>query len=130
MRGLRSATAIFAVMIFVAVLGFAFVKRDVWKGWFGLVSASPTDEHSRPSGNPTLEQVKLSAQAQANLQLTSKALQLQTFWKTVQMPGQIVDRPGFSDRGVVAPITGVVTKVHQMPGDTVRPGDPLFTLRL
>src|SRR5581483_8644184 len=42
----------------------------------------------------------------------------------------VVDRPGRSDRGVVSPVTGVVTKVNRYPGDTVRPGDELFTLRL
>lgn len=132
MRGLRSATALIAVLIFVAILGFAYSKRMAWQQWFGLTSATTGGDtsHARPSPNPTLEQVKLSPQAQANLRLASKPLQLKNFWKTVQMPGQIVDRPGFSDRGVIAPITGVVTKVHQMPGDTVRPNDPLFTMRL
>ena len=46
------------------------------------------------------------------------------------MPGMVVDRPAQSDRGIVAPLTGVVTKVHHFPGDTVKPGDTLFTLRL
>ena len=46
------------------------------------------------------------------------------------MPGEIVDRPGYSDRGVTSPAVGVVTEVHAFPGDTVKPGDRLFTLRL
>jgi cobalt-zinc-cadmium efflux system membrane fusion protein len=46
------------------------------------------------------------------------------------VPGEIVDRPGYSDRGVTSPAVGVVTEVHAFPGDTVKPGDRLFTLRL
>ena len=46
------------------------------------------------------------------------------------MPGEIADRPGISDRGVTSPAIGIVTQVHAFPGDTVRPGEKLFTLRL
>ncbi len=41
-----------------------------------------------------------------------------------------MDRPGRSDRGVTSPAVGVVLEVHAFPGETVRPGDRLFTLRL
>ena len=30
----------------------------------------------------------------------------------------------------VAPVTGVVSAIHHVPGDTVRPGDVLFSLEL
>ncbi len=46
------------------------------------------------------------------------------------IPGEVADRPGLSDRGVTSPAVGVVTAIHAFPGDTMRPGDPLFTLRL
>jgi multidrug efflux pump subunit AcrA (membrane-fusion protein) len=42
----------------------------------------------------------------------------------------VIDRPGFSDRGVVAPVTGVVSRIHKVAGDPARPGDVLFTLKL
>ena len=42
----------------------------------------------------------------------------------------MVERPGAGDRAVPAPAAGVVTTVHRSPGDTVRPGDLLFTVRL
>ena len=41
--------------------------------------------------------------------------------------GALVDRPGFSDRGVPSPTVGIVVEVHAFPGDTVRTGDRLFT---
>jgi membrane fusion protein, heavy metal efflux system len=77
-----------------------------------------------------LTPVRLSPQARANLKLVSKPLKATTYWRTLEFPGVIVDRPGITDRGVVATVTGVVTKVHAFPGDTVEPRAPLFTLRL
>jgi len=81
-----------------------------------------------PSGVATL--VRLSPQARQNLQLVSKPLELTTYWRTVEFPGVIVDRPGVSDRGVVAPVAGVVTEIHVAPGDAVEPGTELFSIRL
>ncbi|MGL5096765.1 MAG: efflux RND transporter periplasmic adaptor subunit, partial [Planctomycetia bacterium] len=74
--------------------------------------------------------VLLSEQAQKNLKLTSMPLKVQTYWKTLSIPGMVVDRPGFSDRGVVAPVTGVVAAIHRTVGETVTPGESLFTIRL
>ena len=74
--------------------------------------------------------LKLSEQARKNLGLVAKAMKPQVYWRTIEVPGAIVDRPGRSDRGVTSPAVGVVTEVHAFPGDTVKPGDRLFTLRL
>jgi len=74
--------------------------------------------------------VRLSPQARANLNLVVKPVQPTTYWRTVEYPGVIVDRPGITDLGVVAPITGVVTQIHAFPGDAIEPDGPLFTLRL
>jgi biotin carboxyl carrier protein len=69
-------------------------------------------------------------QAQKNLGLTAKPLQTDFFWKTIAIQGMVVDRPGFSDREVVAPAVGTVSQLFHVPGDMVRPGDKLFTLKL
>lgn len=74
--------------------------------------------------------LKLSPQARQNLKLISKPVKPQSFWRKILVPGEVVDRPGLSDRGVTSPAVGVVTQVHAFPGDTVRPGDRLFSLRL
>jgi hypothetical protein len=34
---------------------------------------------------------------------------------------------GISDRGVVAPVTGIVTRIHAYPGDTIAPYSLLFS---
>lgn len=74
--------------------------------------------------------LRLTEQARKNLGLVSKPAKPQDYWRTIEVPGEIVDRPGYSDRGVTSPAVGIVTEVHAFPGDTVRPGDRLFTLRL
>ena len=74
--------------------------------------------------------VKISPQARKNLGLVSKPLVVTTYWRTIELPGVVVDRPGVSDRGVVAPISGTVIQIHAFPGTTVTPNSPLFTIRL
>ncbi|MDA0810105.1 MAG: MchE protein [Planctomycetota bacterium] len=111
------------------VVGVAFFTRDRWMTMFSL----PEPESRVADSPPPVEEpkvLKLSPQARKNLDLVSKPARPQTYWRTIQVPGEIVDRPGQSDRGVTSPAVGVVSEVHAFPGDTVRPGDRLFTLRL
>jgi cobalt-zinc-cadmium efflux system membrane fusion protein len=119
----------FALLGGLIVAGF--FTRELW---LPLVMPASTiakvDDHDDHGPVGEAQQVKLSPQAQANLRLVVKPLKVDTYWRTIQVPGLIVDRPAQSDRGIVAPLTGVVTKVHHFPGDTVKPGDTLFTLKL
>lgn len=127
---LVKVVAAIAVVAGVGVGGY--VTRDRWTPALFPASksepASDADGHAEPAA-PS-EQVLLSAQAQKNLRLTSRPLKAEAFWKTISVPGMVIDRPGFSDRGVVAPVTGVVSRIHKVAGDTARPGDVLFTLKL
>jgi len=88
-------------------------------------SVQPPDEASPPS-----DKIIVGDQAQKNLGLTAKRLQAGIFWKTIAIQGMVVDRPGFSDREVVAPAVGAISQLFHVPGDMVRPGDKLFTLKL
>jgi multidrug efflux pump subunit AcrA (membrane-fusion protein) len=42
----------------------------------------------------------------------------------------VTEKPGHSDVEVTAPLSGVVTQVYPLRGETVEPGDPLFRIRL
>ena len=97
-----------------------------------LTSNPPVDEHSesKPLAPQEIKTLKLSETARKNLHLVSKSVQPQTYWRTIQIPGVITDRPGFSDRGVTSPAVGTVAEVHAFPGDAVQSGEKLFTLRL
>lgn len=121
---LLSVVAIVAILV-----AGAFFTRDRWMTAF----TSPESESHAASDAPPVEEpkvLKLSPQARKNLELVAKPARPQTYWRTIQVPGEIVDRPGRSDRGVTSPAVGVVSEVHAFPGDTVRPGERLFTLRL
>ena len=82
------------------------------------------------TSNAPADKIIVGDQAQKNLGLTAKPLQADVFWKTITIQGMVVDRPGFSDREVVAPAVGTVSQIFHVPGDMVRPGDKLFTLKL
>jgi biotin carboxyl carrier protein len=114
----------------IAVLAaVGFFTRDSWLA--SDPGTEPGDDHHALAGaTEAPQQVKLTPQAQSNLRLVSRPLKETTFWRTIQVPGMIVDRPAYSDRGIVSPVAGVVKKVHRFPGDTVKSGDDLFTVRL
>src|SRR6185369_3751749 len=50
--------------------------------------------------------------------------------RSLQMPGEVVERRGRGDQSFTAPVTGVVKSIALFPGDIVEPGGPLLTLRL
>jgi multidrug efflux pump subunit AcrA (membrane-fusion protein) len=95
------------------------------------------DEHDAPHESKTANHkheeaaaVKLSLAAQANVGLRLEPLELKPFERTMKVPAMIVERPGRSSIHVAAPLTGVVTRVWPLQGETVTPGQPLFDLRL
>lgn len=114
------------MMLVVGACVIAFMTRDHWLS--SESSTAQAEENQTPVKEAKV--LKLSPQARKNLELVSKPVALQSYWRTIQVPGVVVDRPGLSDRGVTSPAVGVVTQVHAFAGDTVRPGETLFTLRL
>lgn len=92
-------------------------------------SLSATVDAQVPPSTEALR-IFVGEQAQKNLRLTARRLQVESFWRTLTVPGMIVPRPGVTEREVVAPAVGTVQEIFRVPGDAVRPGDELFTLRL
>jgi multidrug efflux pump subunit AcrA (membrane-fusion protein) len=111
-------------------IGAAVVTRHSWRPLLQKRVPPPhaADEGEKPKEKPRI--LELSPQARQNLGLVARPAKLQSYWRTVQIPGEIADRAGVSDRGVTSPAVGVVTQVHAFAGDTIREGQPLFTLRL
>ena len=133
--GQRILGVIKSILVLAVVAGLVtggYFTRQLWQPWFQTAKPkdSSSDHADHAEAAAPSQQVLLSAQAQKNLRLTSRPLKAEPFWKTLQVPGMVIDRPGQSDRSIVAPITGVVSAIHQFAGDTVRPGEVLFTLRL
>jgi cobalt-zinc-cadmium efflux system membrane fusion protein len=117
------------ISISLGLMGIAALNRDRLTAIWHSGTTAQVDEAAKP---PIQEAkvLKLSEQARKNLGLVSKAARPQTYWRTIQIPGEIADRPGRSDRGVTSPAVGVVSAIYAFPGDTVRPGERLFALRL
>ena len=125
MRFPKSTSCIFTAIIVLALLGAAaFFTRGYWTR---PTADAVVEEKAAPVEEPKV--LKLTPQARKNLNLASKPARPQTYWRKIQVPGAIVDRPGHSDRGVTSPAVGVVTEVHAFPGDIVRFGSSASTCK-
>lgn len=121
------------VAALVAAIAAAVLFRDSWSPFFEHAaprSAVDDDDHRDAVAAPDRGVLELSPQARRNLGIVSRPVVLTDYRRTLLVPGEIADRPGISDRGVTSPAVGIVTQVHAFPGDTVRPGQRLFTVRL
>ena len=129
----RFVRGLLMLAIFGGAIGAAAWYRD---RWLPLLQSPPPEQPAAAAATGDEEPIsqarvlELSPQARQNLKLVSRPAKLSTYWRSVIVPGEIMDRPGLSDRGVTSPAVGVVTQIHAFAGDTVRPGDRLFTLRL
>jgi len=91
------------------------------------------DHDHAPAGDHRHDEataIKLSRAAQANVGIRTGKLALGPFERTIPVPAIVVERPGRSRLQVAAPLTGVVTRIRPLQGETVVPGQPLFDLRL
>jgi membrane fusion protein, heavy metal efflux system len=87
-------------------------------------------EEKKPSADPG-EFVKISPQARANLELRVEPWRpVKEYWRTLKVPGQVVEREGNCDRLVTARLGGIIKDIAAVRGDLVRPGAPLFTLEV
>jgi biotin carboxyl carrier protein len=125
----RIVRVLVGVAVVAGIAAGGYFTRDTWLLWF------QTDHATEPAAGEkkheaSAEKVILTDQAITNLGITAKPLKPTTYWKSLAVSGVVIELPGRSDRSVVAPATGVVTAVHRFPGDTVQPGDALFTLKL
>ena len=74
--------------------------------------------------------VHLNEAAYRNLQLRIRPVSLSEGKHFIQVPGEIVEKPGHSDHALAAPVNGIVTEVYALPGQAIRPNDPLFKLQV
>lgn len=97
-------------------------------------AAGQKEEHDHGghdhAGHDESSSIELSEQARKNIGLKTGKVQLGTFTRTIPIPGIVVERRGWTKSQIVAPLTGIVTKVYVIEGEALRPGQPLFDLRL
>ncbi|MBB02365.1 MAG: hypothetical protein CMJ47_06945 [Planctomyces sp.] len=76
------------------------------------------------------DHVALTEQAFENLGLRLGSPTTGDYWKSVLVPGKVVEIPGRSDLAVSTPVAGVIESVHVIPGQNIPMQSPLFTIRL
>jgi hypothetical protein len=92
---------------------------------------SPEEEKESEAGEDS--SIALSDQARRNIGLTDDLLgrvELTTFRRAISLPAMVVERPGRTQIQVATPMTGVITHVHAVTGESVESGALLFQIRL
>lgn len=140
-------------LVAIVVAVFAFVTSGIWipateslvdntlarfrSGSDGEVDDTPEHEPGGDSheghGHDEATSLELSAQARRNIGLTDELLRevrLQTFRRAITVPAMVVERPGRTQIQVATPMTGVITHVHAVTGESVESGSLLFQIRL
>jgi multidrug efflux pump subunit AcrA (membrane-fusion protein) len=139
--------SVISPVVSVAVLGglayAGYRTRDRWAPYVFPPKTAATSGDARDHGEGHDEhaghdhdhgtrddRVKLTPQAQKNLGLDVDTPIPEEYWRKILIPGVVVDRPGESDRRVTSRAPGVVARIMARPGDTIKVGDPLFTIQL
>lgn len=109
-------------------------------------STDPGDEHGHDesghdhsheghdhAGHDEMSSLELTPQAMKNLGLAPESLKpiaLSNYHRSITVPAIITARPGRTQIQVSSPLSGVVTHVHAVTGESVTPGELLFEVRL
>jgi cobalt-zinc-cadmium efflux system membrane fusion protein len=134
----KKVLAVLVLVPLAAGVGAGFVSYP----W--LFAKAPEE---KKKGEEPSESVKISAQARANLGIVVKKFpprqekwseqtpatlpgRYAEYWRTLKVPGKIVEREGNCDRLVSARVAGVVRDIARVRGDLVKPGAALFTLEI
>lgn len=99
----------------------------------GLAAESVDPHAGHDHGADESGTLELSAQAQGNIGLTSEFLQplkAETFRRSITVPGLVVERPGRTRVEISTPMAAVITHVHAVQGEAIKPGTLLFQLRI
>jgi len=94
------------------------------------------DEHDHAGhshGHDDANSLELSRQAMGTIGLTPeylKPIKLQSFQRSITVPGIVSERPGRTHVEVSTPMAGVITHVHALQGEAVPPGTLLFQIRI
>lgn len=117
----HAASHVLSVLILIPLVGCSSLET---------ADSSAAHDTERAAANQELQVLELGEQARKNLKLVVRPVRPTDYWRAISIPGVVADRPGISDRGVASPAVAVVSGIHAYPGDTVRPGQPLVSLRL
>lgn len=88
-------------------------------------------DHSHGHGGEGDEaSIEISEQGLKNIGFRPLKVAYTTRYRKVTLPGMVVERPGWSQIQITAPLTGIVTRMYAIEGEAIEPGKPLFDVRL
>ena len=130
----------------VLLAGVGWLTHRTWlptaQGWWAAATGSAPaaesefDDHAghdhegQAHGDAAADALELSDQARRNIGLKTGPVTLGPYARAVTVPAIVAERPGRTDLIAAAPLSGFVDDVFAVPGQAVKPGDPLFVLRL
>ena len=144
----RKYVAVIASLILIGALGAGWIKwstriRERLVAWIAIGEnpKSPNEKGSKPEGDHSGHDHAHGDEGASNsLEVTESALKnigfepvtiaLSDFDKTLQLPATVVERPGRSQVQIPAPLSGVVTKIFAIEGESIEANAPIFELRL
>ncbi len=88
------------------------------------------DDHAARGATDAPMSLEVSEQGRKSIGLTLATVELRDYSRTASLPAMVIERPGRSESTVSASMTGIVMRIEPARGEAVRPGDPLFELRL
>jgi len=97
----------------------------------GIFVASPSVESEQGHEHEAAEdRLELTEEAVANLELRMQKVRAADGFRYFRVPAEVIEKPGHSDHILASPVNGIVTRIHVLPGQAVRPGDALFELEV
>jgi cobalt-zinc-cadmium efflux system membrane fusion protein len=128
-----------SVLLLIAAVATSRRWLPLVRNWTESTGSAPSPAQDDHAGHDhghdhhDGDSLELSAQAQASLGLTQDSLRpivLEDFRRTMTVPALIINCPGRTRLEVSTPMAGVITRVHAFEGEAVKPGAPLFDLRI
>lgn len=99
-----------------------------WGGGSQAAEPPPETEAAADADHPNV--VILTREQRQLLGLRLGRATVGPYRKSLHFPGSIAEKPGRSNHVVSTAVNGIVTKVYALPGQAVKPGDPLFDVQL
>ena len=118
------------VLLAGGITGGLFIPQDGLRATLAQALLPEQDEKEKASPDQGKSHIDLSRNAQRNLGLVLGEVHPEDFIRTLKVPGEIVEKPAYSDLAVSTTLAGIVTRIHAVPGQAVEPGDRLFDLQL
>lgn len=118
------------LMVVGVVIGTSLSPEGLGKFWQTVLfyEKDSDDETESDDSHDHGDAIEISETAIKNLDLKVGSCEIRDYQRTIQIPAKIVERLPAGHRIITAPIAGTVSELFIVPGQSIRPGDPLYEL--